>query len=189
MAAIDTRPPSAKILWNFMMSLDGFVAGVEHDMRWMTGVTVGDGVIDHYIETTGAVLTGRDAFDGAVNRYRPWGGRWKGPIFVLTHHPQDAEPAPDVTFLSSSVEEAASTALQAAAGKNMMVFSAKIGTQLLERGLIDEIDIHIAPVLLGQGVRLYDNPAGKPVRLRRLDVTDPNASARVRYAPLTAARP
>lgn len=131
------------------MSLDGFVAGPEHDMGWMTNITVGEGVLDNYIETTGAVLAGRDGFDGGINHHRPWGGKWKGPIFVLTHHPQDAQPAPDVTFLSSPVHEAARTALRAAAGKNLMVFSANIGAQLLQRGLIDEIDIHIAPVLLG----------------------------------------
>jgi dihydrofolate reductase len=184
MAAIADRPPNAKILWDFMMTLDGFVAGAGHDMNWMTNITMADGVIENYMATTGAVLTGRKAFDGAIRRLPPWGGRWKGPIFVLTHHPEDAEPAPDVTFLSAPVEEAAAKALQAAAGKNLMIFSAKIGAQLLDRGLIDEIDIHIAPVLLGDGIRLYENPGGKPVRLDRLDVPDPNASQRVRYRPV-----
>lgn len=65
-----------------------------------------------------------------------------------------------------------------------MVFSAKIGAQLLKRGMIHEIDIHIAPVPLGQGVRLFDKPGGEPVRPHRLDVTDPNATARVRYKPV-----
>ena len=85
-----------------MMSLDYFAAGAEHDMRWMTGTSVGEGVLANYIETTGAVLTGRDAFDGAVNRHRLWARSWKGPIFVLTHHPQDAEASPEVTYLSLS---------------------------------------------------------------------------------------
>lgn len=51
--------------------------------------------------------------------------------------------------------------LEAAGGKNLEVFSATIGRQLLERGLIDEIDPHIAPVLLGDGIRLFNNP-GRP---------------------------
>jgi dihydrofolate reductase len=50
----------------------------------------------------------------------------------------------------------------AAGGKNVEVFSADIGRQLLERGLIDEIDLHVAPVLLGDGIRLFDNPGGPP---------------------------
>jgi hypothetical protein len=52
----------------------------------------------------------------------------------------------------------------AAGGKNLEVFSPAIGRQLLARGLIDEIDLHIAPILLGEGIRLYDNPRGAPIR-------------------------
>jgi hypothetical protein len=50
-------------------------------------------------------------------------------------------------------------------------------------GLIDEIDLHIAPVLLGHGIRLYDNPGGAPVRLLRLDAADPASVVNVRYRP------
>ncbi len=92
-----------------------------------------------------------------------YGGAWQGPVFVLTHHPDDAQPANGVTFLSCDVAEAVRIGLEAADGKNLEVFSATIGRQLLERGLIDEIDLHIAPVLLGDGIRLFDNPGGAPV--------------------------
>jgi len=73
--------------------------------------------------------------------------------------------------------------LAAAGGKNLEVFSPAIGRQLLELGLIDEIDLHILPVLLGDGVRLYDNPGGKPVRLRRVGESDPRLAVNVRYRP------
>jgi hypothetical protein len=61
--------------------------------------------------------------------------------------------------------------LAAAGGKDLEVFSPIIGRQLLERGLIDEIDLHIAPVLLGEGIRLYDNPGSEPIRLHRAGST------------------
>ena len=67
---------------------------------------------------------------------------------MLTHHPEDARPAGSITVLSCPVEEAVQIALDAAGGKNVEVFSPTIGRQLLERGLIDEIDLHIAPILL-----------------------------------------
>ena len=51
------------------------------------------------------------------------------------------------------------------------------------RNLIDEIDLHILPVLLGDGIRLYDNPGGKPVRLRRAGDDDPMSAVNVRYRP------
>ena len=71
----------------------------------------------------------------------------------------------------------------AADGKNLEVFSPTIGRQLLELGLIDEIDLHIVPVLLGDGIRLYDNPGGEPVRLHRVGDGDPKSVVNVRYRP------
>jgi dihydrofolate reductase len=183
----DTEPQTAegKVLWHFLMSLDGFVAGPHHEMEWMTGFSVRAGLHDEYIQTTGAVLGGRDGWD-VVNANRPYGGAWTGPIFVLTHHPEDAAPADDVTFLNCGPAEAVRIALQAAAGKNLEVFSPTIGRQLLELGLIDEIDLHIAPILLGEGIRLYDNPGGKPIRLDRVGDGDPAAVVNVRYRPTPA---
>jgi len=118
-----------------------------------------------------------------VGRRRPWGGAWNGPIFVLTHHPDDATPADGVTFLNCDPANAVRIALAAAGGKNLAVFSPTIGAQLLELGLIDEIDIYIAPILLGDGIRLYHNPGGAPIRLHRLDAGDPTSAVRVRYRP------
>jgi dihydrofolate reductase len=79
------------------------------------------------------------------------------------------------------VAEAVRIALEAAGGKNVEVFSPTIGRQLLDRGLIDEIDLHIAPVLLGDGIRLFDNPGGAPVRLELMNGDDRSASVNVRY--------
>ncbi|MFC4911981.1 dihydrofolate reductase family protein [Actinomadura gamaensis] len=171
---------AGKVLWHFAMSLDGFVAGPGHDMGWMAGMSLRDGLLDEYVRTTGAVLGGRDGWDAVVGGARPYGGAWKGPIFVLTHHPEDAEPADDVTFLDCDVADAVRVALDAAGGKNVEVFSPNIGRQLLERGLIDEIDLHVAPVLLGDGIRLFDNPGGVPVRLER---SGGEAVVNVRYRP------
>jgi hypothetical protein len=60
--------------------------------------------------------------------------------------------------------------------------------QLLELGLIDEIDLHIAPILLGEGIRLYDNPGGEPIHLHRVDEGDPTSAVNVRYRPTTTAK-
>jgi dihydrofolate reductase len=182
---IDPEPQTAsgKVLWHFLMSLDGFVAGPGHSMDFMNRTTVREGLHQEYIDTTGAVLAGRDGFDGAIGDWRPYGGAWEGPIFVLTHHPQDARPAEGVTFLDCSVEEAVRTGLEAARGKNLEVFSPTIGRQLLALGLIDEIDLHVAPVLLGDGIRLYDAPGGEPVHLHRVGA-DPTRSVDLRYRPL-----
>jgi dihydrofolate reductase len=169
-----------KVVWSFALSLDGFVAGPGHTMDFLAGATVEDGFIPRAIASTGAVLAGRDGFDSAIGDSRPYGGAWQGPIFVLTHHPEDARPAEDVTFLSCPVDEAVRIGLEAAGGKNLGIFSADIGKQLLAIGLIDEIDLHYAPVLLGDGIRLYDAPGGRPVHLRR-EGGEPMRAVHLRY--------
>jgi dihydrofolate reductase len=181
----ERQTAAGKVLWHFTMSLDGFVAGPDHGMDWMAGTSHRSGLVEEYAETTGAVLGGRDGFDAYPDVGGIYGGAWQGPVFVLTHHPEDAQPAQGVTFLSCDVAEAVRIGLKAADGKNLEVFSASIGRQLLERGLIDEIDLHIAPVLLGAGIRLFDNPAGAPVRLKLLNGNDPTAAVNVRYRPVT----
>lgn len=181
------RPEQSRgrVLWSFMMSLDGFVAGPQHSMDWMGtgGYRAEPGVIEGYIEGTGAIIAGRDGWDSPVG-HSPWGGAWRGQIFVLTHHPEDAEPAENLTFLHRDPADVVQLALAAAGGKDIMVFSPSIGAQLLELGLIDEIDLHIAPVLLGDGIRLYSKPGGAPVRLSPL-ASDPASTVRVRYRPMS----
>ncbi|WP_051425861.1 dihydrofolate reductase family protein [Jiangella gansuensis] len=183
----EPQTASGKVLWHFTMTLDGFIAGPEHSMEWMTGFTGRPGVEEGYVATTGAVLAGRDAFDSAIGDSRPYSDEWQGAIFVLTHHPEDARPAEGITFLSCDVAEAVRIGLGAASGKNLEVFSADIGRQLLDLGLIDEIDIHLAPVLLGDGIRLLDNPGGAPILLDLINSDDPTREVDLRYRPRAAA--
>ncbi|MGW3308534.1 dihydrofolate reductase family protein [Streptomyces sp. NPDC001073] len=185
--AADTERQTAagKVLWHFTMSLDGFVAGPGHAMDWMTGFSFRPGLVEEYVATTGAVLGGRDGFDAFPDAGSVYGGAWEGPVFVLTHRPDDASPAPGVTFLDCDVAEAVRIGLEAAGGKNLEVLSPTIGRQLLERGLLDEIDLHIVPILLGDGIRLYDNPGGVPVRLGFLNGDDHAAAVDVRCRPVS----
>ncbi|MGQ4431143.1 dihydrofolate reductase family protein [Streptomyces sp. SAS_260] len=183
-ADTERQTAAGKVLWHFTMSLDGFVAGPGHAMDWMTGFSFRPGLVEEYVATTGAVLGGRDGFDAFPDAGSVYGGAWEGPVFVLTHHPDDAPPAPGVTFLDCDVAEAVRIGLEAAGGKNLEVLSPTIGRQLLERGLLDEIDLHIVPVLLGDGIRLYDNPGGTPVRLGLLNGDDHAAAVDVRCRPV-----
>ena len=171
-----------RVLMHFTMSLDGFVAGPGHDMGFMSRTTARPGMVGKYIDSLGAVLAGRDGFDSAIGDARPYGGAWTGPIFVLTHHPEDAVPADDITFLSCPVERALDIARAAAGEKNVEVFSPNICAQLLRLGLIDEIDLHIAPVLLGDGIRLFDAVGSHVVHLLR-DAPEPTDTVDVRYRP------
>lgn len=183
----DTSPQTAagKVLWHFSMSLDGFVAGPGHRMDWMPAATNRPGLIEEYIRSTGAILGGRAGWDAFPDPSAAYGGAWSGPIFVLTHHPEDAEPAEGVTFLDCDVAQALEVAKRAAGEKNVEVLSPTIGRQLLERGLIDEIDLHVLPVLLGDGIRLFDNPGGSPVPLVLVN-GEPLTEVNLRYRPIRA---
>lgn len=181
----DTTPQIAatKALLHFTMSVDGFVAGPNHDMDWMQGFSLRPGMFEEYTSTTGAVLGGRDGLGAFPDVNTIYGSAWQGPVFVLTHHPDDLPRVEGVTVLSCDVAEAARIAMEAAGGKNVEVFSPAIGRQLLDLSLVDEIDLHIAPSLLGEGIRLFDYPGGGPVRLSLLNGHDPTMALNVRFRP------
>ena len=109
----------------------------------------------------GAVLTGRRTFEVAQG----WGGNhaW-GPAFVLTPDIPAGWPRPGSTvhFVTDGLESAVTQAKAAAKGKSVGVHGADTIQQLLNAGLLDEINIDIAAVLLGSGIRLFDHLAGTP---------------------------
>ena len=112
----------------------------------------------------GAVLTGRRTFDKAEG----WGGNhaW-GPAFVVTHDIPAGWPRPNssVHFVTDGIESAVKQAKAAARGKRVGVHGADTIQQLLNAGLLDELSIDIAAVLLGSGVRLFDHLARTPAVL------------------------
>lgn len=181
MPDLEPQTAAGKALIHFVMSLDGFVSRTDgRDMDWMSGVSFRPGITEQVFETTGAILGGRKGWEEFPDPSTPYGG-WQGPLFILTHHPADATPTDRVTFLDCDVAEAVRIGLEAAGGKNLEIFSASIGHQLLRHGLVDEIELHIAPVLLGDGIRLFDNPDGAPIRLELLNGNDTTAAVNVRY--------
>lgn len=109
----------------------------------------------------GAVLTGRRTFEVADG----WGGNhaW-GPAFVVTHEIPEGWPRPGSTvhFVTDGIESAVRQAKDAAGEKSVAVHGADTIQQLLNAGLLDEISVDIAAVLLGSGVRLFDHLAGMP---------------------------
>jgi dihydrofolate reductase len=121
---------------------------------------------------TGAILGGRRWYDVAAEKYDGvdgiYGGAWSGPVFVLTHRPDDAADDPTVTFVSDGLKAAVATAQDAAEGKNVVIFGANTAQQRLSAGLLDEIMIHLVPVLLGDGVQLYGAPGAERVDLKRI---------------------
>jgi dihydrofolate reductase len=127
-----------------------------------------------------AALTGRRTFDVA----RGWGGNhgW-GPAFVLTHSIPDGWPRPGSTvhFVTDGIESAVKQAKKAAAGKAVGVHGADTIQQLLNAGLLDEIQVDIAAVLLGSGIRLFDHLRDTPAMLGNPTVIQGVGVTHLRY--------
>lgn len=174
----------AKLIYGATMSLDGFIAGPDGDMSWMTEYLEPDPAVDELIGEIGALLVGKRTFDGddphrgTEAEGKAFGGGWEGPQVVLTHHAPDA-PVPGVTFVSD-LEEAVAAAKAAAGDKHVNVLGADIARQCLDKGLIDELFVGIAPVLLGDGVRLFEQPGGAKVRLERTGLSRTRYSTNLR---------
>jgi dihydrofolate reductase len=176
-----------KVLWNTMMSLDGFIAGPNDDMQWVFGVDGGAGqMAGEIVRSTGALLVGRRTQD-VEDRLQPgfYGGAFRGPFFVLRHDPPPEPPVvKGVTgqFLDVGIDEAVRVAKDAADGGDVVVLGANVAGQCLEAGLLDEIIVHVAPVLVGDGVRLFERAGGEPVRLALISSEVEGATTVLRYS-------
>ena len=175
----------SKVIWHVTMSLDGFITGPDHAMEWAFEYDWDSALSDEVKSTTGAILAGRNWYDVATERYDGrqgiYGGDWDGPVFVLTHRPPRDPDDKAITFLSNGVRDAVATATKAAGDKNLEIFGADTARQCLEEGIVDEIAVHIAPVMLGDGVRLHEAPGGGRVNLERTTLAEAGALTDLRF--------
>lgn len=147
------------VLVHLAMSLDGFIAGPDHEMDWIFEYPAPAEGAD-VMASTGAMLSGRHTYEAGRRAARPetsaaYGGEWSGAQFVLTHRAKTWADDTAVVFLSGDVADAVATGLAAADGKNLEVLGTDVTEQCLARDLIDEIYVHVLPVLLGAGVPLF----------------------------------
>jgi dihydrofolate reductase len=143
-------------------------------------------------DTSGAMIIGRNMFGGGHGPWGnpPWDGWWGGnpfhvPVFVLTHHPRAPlvlHGDPPFTFVAEGIRAALEMAQQAAAGKDVLVGgSASAAQQYLAAGLLDQIDIHLVPVFLGQGLRVFDDAALSGVTLEQVRVVEAPGVTHLRF--------
>lgn len=188
-----------KVITGFAMSLDGFIAdsedGVGQLFQWLSNGDTALPIIGrvfmtsaasaaHYrelMETTGAQVTGRRDFDVS----KAWGGQhpFGIPTFIVTHSvPQEwVKEGSPFTFVTDGVESAVAKAREAAGNKNVSVGGSQITRQCLKAGLLDELFIDLVPVLLGEGIRLFEHLGIEPVELEITRVVDAPGVTHLRY--------
>ena len=170
----------SKVTCDIAMSVDGFVAGpnqsLEHPLgedaeerlhRWMFAEREAHAEIIEGVLAAGAFIMGRNMFSPGRDAWDlDWSGWWgdeppyHAPVFVLTHHPREPLPMKGGTtyiFVTEGIEAALAQAREAAGARDVAIMGgASTVNQYLAAGLIDELRLHVAPVILGRGERLFD---------------------------------
>ena len=151
-------------------------------------------VFDEAIENIGAGVMGRNMF-GPIGG-GAWGDeRWTGwwgenpayhyPVFIVTHHPRDPVEMKGGTtfhFVTEGIESALERAREAAGGKDVMFWGGgDVGRQYLAAGLLDELELHVVPVLLGGGSRLLDDLGDASVKLEQIRAVEAPGVTHLKY--------
>jgi len=193
----------SKVTCDLAISVDGFVAGPNQSLENPMGEGVGDGLSRWMFEEPGAnaaaidAITEAGAFIMGRNMFTPGRGEWDlswrgwwgddppyhGPVFVLTHHPRpplEMDGGTTFTFVTDGIESAFAQARDAAGDAGISIAGgASVVRQYLSAGLIDELRLHITPVMIGAGERPFDGVAG--TTLEPLSVDGNHLVTHVRY--------
>ena len=171
-----------KVVLDKTMSLDGFIARPNDDVtrlfEWYGGKPIEAlEILGDPLKTTGAVVMGRRSFnmiDSPNGWVTPDGTSLPWPVFVLTHEAREkvTKGATTFTFVTDGIESAVTQAKAVAGDKNVGVMGANTAQQCIKAGLLDEIQIHLVPVLLGEGIRLFDHLGSHPIELESTRVIE-----------------
>ncbi|MCD1287391.1 MULTISPECIES: dihydrofolate reductase family protein [unclassified Brevibacterium] len=176
----------ARVTWGFTASLDGFITGPNHDMSWMSGLgSLAEGTVEDLASQVDVIISGRRGYDAAKAQAadrdeltsEAYGGAWSGTEFILTHRPEELADDTSVTALNCSIAEAVDRARSIAGDRDIQIISADIARQALEVDLIDELQIFVVPVFLGDGTRIFDVPGGRRVDWELTEVDEANTGA------------
>jgi dihydrofolate reductase len=156
--------------------------------------SVDNEVVTEGLRATGAVIMGRRMFSGGAGPWAddPKADGWWGddppfhvPVFVLTHHARETvvkDGGTSFTFVTDGVEAALEQARAAAGDKDVtLAGGASVAQEYLRAGLLDELRLHVVPVFLGGGVRLFDDLGPEPVELETMRVVESDAVTHLMY--------
>jgi dihydrofolate reductase len=187
----ERRKNMGRFILDLSMSLDGFIAGPKDEVKpdrelegldilhnWRFGgksSTETEAYEVDKFKPMGAGIVGRRMLDLGIG---PWGENptFHMPIFVLSHEtrePITKQGGTTYYFVTEGIESAIQQAEEAAGGKDiMMLGGANAAQQYLKAGLLDEIHLHLVPVLLGEGIRLFENIGTKHMELEKISVIE-----------------
>ncbi|WP_454295316.1 dihydrofolate reductase family protein [Salana multivorans] len=172
-----------KVAWGFTASINGFIAGPGHDMSWLSASEPNaEGTTEDMASKVAVIIAGRDGYDAAKAQRderdevtaEPYGGAWSGTEIILTHRPEELADDPTVVAMSCSISEAIGRAQEIAGDRDIQIISADIARQALEHDLIDELQVFVAPVFLGDGIRVFHVPGGRRIDWELMEIDEAN---------------
>jgi dihydrofolate reductase len=184
------------VIYDKSMSLDGFIAGAnvgpqaglgddgERLHTWAFEDDEGKDLLDREIGRLGAVICGRRTYDLSIPYWGTDGptASARVPVFVLSHSVPDDVPEGGVYTFVGDLETAFARARETAGDRNISVMGADVGRQSFRAGLIDEISVHLVPVLFGTGLRMFDDVVDEHVTLEVMDdATESPHATHLRY--------
>ena len=187
-----------KVIFDISMSLDGFVTasnirpeepmgdGGQRLHEWAFGEDDRNReLLAEAVNSIGAVIAGRRTYDFSVAWWGADGpaGPARVPVFIVTHAgPEDAPEGGVYTFVTDGIESVLDEAKAAARDKTVAVMGgADIGRQYIRAGLIDEISIHLVPMLFGSGTRLFEHLGSEHIQLESAGVIETPAATHLRF--------
>jgi dihydrofolate reductase len=190
----------SKVIFDISMSLDGFMTAANQTPKeplgkggqqlhdWSFGEdadALGRKMLEEGVASIGAVICGRKTYDDSLPWWSADGptGSARRPLFVVTHEAPAESPQGGVyTFVTDGLESALAQARAAAGEKDISVMGgASIGQQYIAAGLVDEIQLHVAPVLFGSGTRLFERLGDAHIQLEPLEVVVTPPATHLRY--------
>ena len=184
-----------KVIYDKSMSLDGFIAGANmrleaglgddgerlHD--WAFKDPAGTEMIEREVANLGAVICGRRTYDMSIPYWDDGGptGEARVPVFVLSHGVPDDVPQGGVYTFVGDTETALAQARETAGEKNISVMGADTGRQFIDAGVVDEISVHVVPVVFGSGTPLFGKGVGEHITLELIDQGETEHAKHLRY--------
>ena len=186
------------VIFDISMSLDGFMSASNPTPEEPTGAggqlltewAMGEDdqsrrFLDEAVTGLGASICGRTTYDTSLPWWRADGptGPARRPLFVVTHEPPEESPDRGVyTFVTDGIESALAQAQDAAGDADVVVMGgADIGRQYIAAGLVDEIQIHLVPVLFGAGKRMFEGLPDDHIQLETIRVLETPAAIHQRF--------